>query len=589
MITKFITILSTLAFMLPGTLQAKNDGAVFTSFTYKGEDAIYEKTPIKSDEMYSPLLQGCYPDPSICRKGNDYYLVCSSFAMFPGVPIFHSTDLVNWKQIGHVLDRVSQLGIQNCGISAGVYAPQIIYNKNNDTFYMITTEISDGFGNIVVKTKDPMKGWSDPYRLNFDGIDPSLFFDEDGKAYVVHNDAPDPGKELYSGHRVIKLWQYDVEKDQIIPGTSKIIVNGGVDITKKPNWIEAPHIYKKNGWYYLMCAEGGTGENHSEVIFRSKNVYGPYIPAGNNPILSQRHLPSQRVNKIDWTGHADLVEGPDGKYYGVFLGIRPNEKGQVATGRETFMLPVDWTGDFPVFENGLIPLEIKGKTPAGAENKRSGNAVANGGDSQYFPSGNWTFTDNFAQWPLDYRWISVRGPREDFIAPMKNGGLIIKPSANKITDAKPVSALFHRQQHIAYTAETTLSFLPKSESEQAGMCLYQAEKYNYAYVITQKGKQTVLQIIKTEAKGGSANTGDVNTNKAESTVVAEAPVNAKLPVSLRIVARGDSLSFYYLDKRDKKDTTSEYKQLGGMLSGSILTTDVAGGFTGNLIGLYATK
>ena len=328
-------------------LKAPKNAPVFSDFMYKGNDNVYNNSPLKDGEFYSAILQGCYPDPSICRKDNDYYLVCSSFAMFPGVPIFHSNDLVNWTQLGHVLDRKSQLKVDDCGISAGVYAPAIRYNKYNDTFYMITTQFSGGFGNMVVKTDDPAKGWSDPVKLNFDGIDPSMFFDEDGKAYVVHNDAPAPGTELYSGHRVIKVWEYDVKNDQIIPGTDKVIVNGGVDITKKPVWIEAPHIYKRNGKYYLMCAEGGTGGNQSEVIFISDSPKGPYTPAPSNPILTQRHLPSNREYVVDWAGHADLVEGPDGKYYGVFLGVRPNEANMVNTGRETFILPVDWSGDFP--------------------------------------------------------------------------------------------------------------------------------------------------------------------------------------------------------------------------------------------------
>lgn len=155
--------------------KAPKNAPVFTNFVYQGDDKIYKENPLQPGEFYNPILQGCYPDPSITRKGGDYYLVNSSFAMFPGVPIFHSTDLVNWKQIGHVLDRESQLKVEDCGISAGVYAPAISYNKNNDTFYMITTQFSGGFGNMVVKTQDPMKGWSDPIKLQFGGIDPSLF------------------------------------------------------------------------------------------------------------------------------------------------------------------------------------------------------------------------------------------------------------------------------------------------------------------------------------------------------------------------------------------------------------------------------
>jgi len=361
---------------------------VFSEFVYQGNDDVYKEYPLENDEFYTPILQGCYPDPAIVRKGDDYFMVHSSFAMAPGVPIFHSNDLVNWRQIGHVLDRPSQLKVHDTGISAGVYAPAIKYNPHNETFYMITTQFAGDFGNIVVKTKDPFKGWSDPYKLKFNGIDPSLFFDDDGKAYVVHNDAPDPGKALYQGHRVIKIWNYDLEKDQVVEGSDKIIVNGGVDLAEKPIWIEMPHIYKKNGKYYLMCAEGGTGGWHSEVVFISDNPRGPYKPASSNPILSQRYLNPHRDNKVDWAGHADLVKGPnDDKYYGVFLAIRPNEKNRVNTGRETFILPVDWSGKWPVFENGLIPLEPKLKMPEGVENKT--------GQNGYFPNGNFTYKENF--------------------------------------------------------------------------------------------------------------------------------------------------------------------------------------------------
>src|SRR5680860_415481 len=180
-----ITVLLTL-FVFTGGYAQKN-APVFSKVIYEGNDRVYNENPLESDEFYNPILQGTYPDPSIARKGDDYYMVTSSFAMFPGVPIFHSKDLVNWIQIGHVLDRKSQLKVQDAGISAGIYAPDIRYNTHNDTFYMITTQIAGGVGNMVVKTKDPKDGWSDPIKLDFQGIDPAIFFDDDGKAYVVHN------------------------------------------------------------------------------------------------------------------------------------------------------------------------------------------------------------------------------------------------------------------------------------------------------------------------------------------------------------------------------------------------------------------
>jgi len=541
---------------------------IFKQFTYRGDDQIYKDYPLNPDEFYSPVLQGCYPDPSITRKGNDYYLVASSFVMVPGIPIFHSTDLVNWQQIGHVLDRPSQLKVEEAGISAGIYAPQIRYNPNNDTFYMITTHIAAGLGNIIVKTKDPAKGWSDPIKLQFDGIDPSLFFDDNGKAYVIHNDAPAQGKELYEGHRVIKIWDYDVDKDQIIPGTDKIIVDGGVDITQKPIWIEAPHIYKKNGRYYLMCAEGGTGDLHSEVIFMSDNPKGPYIPADNNPILTQRYFPKDRQNKVEWAGHADLVEGRDGKYYGVFLAIRPNEKGRVNTGRETFMLPVDWSGDFPVFENGLVPLSSKLKAPKGVTNKTD--------EAGFLPNGNFTFIDNFTSEKLDYRWIGVRGWREDFADAGKDGLKII-PSPVNIKEAKPTSTLFYRQQHNSFEATATMDYKPASVSELAGIVCYQSESFNYVFGVTKKDNDDCIVLVRTERKGRRMDAQNI------STVIASEKIDTGNPVKLQVQAHGDDYCFNYAIGSD------DYKNLGGTVSGDILSTNVAGGFTGCLIGLYATS
>jgi len=540
---------------------------LFTDFEYQGNDKIYQNHPLKPDEFYNPILQGCYPDPSITRKGDDYYLVCSSFAMFPGVPIFHSLDLVNWTQIGHVLDRKSQLIIHNCGISAGIYAPQIIYNPYNDYFYMITTQISGGIGNMVVKTKDPHQGWSEVIKLDFNGIDPSLFFDDDGKAYVVHNDGPDRGKELYNGHRVIKIWEYDTEHDKIIPGSDKIIVDGGVDISKKPIWIEAPHIYKKNNKYYLMCAEGGTGGWHSEVIFVSDSPKGPYIPAPGNPILTQRHFARDRANKVDWAGHADLVLGPDNKtYYGVFLAVRPNEKNRVNTGRETFILPVDWSGEFPVFVNGLLPMEPKLKMPQGVTENNTGK-------ENFLPNGNFSFNDNFSAGKPDYRWISLRGPREEFIETSKQG-LKIKPYPVNIKEVKPTSTLFLRQMHNSFSFTVGMNYRPSSEKELAGLVALQSESFNYVFGLTKKGNDYYLLLERNERKARSRETN--------STILASNIIELKAPIRLRIRAEGDNYEFSY------SLNGADFVNLAENVSGDILSTDVAGGFTGCLLGLYAT-
>ena len=547
--------------------QKTKPAATFTNFTYTGEDDIYAKNPLKANEFYSPILQGCYPDPSICRKGDDYYLVNSSFAMFPGVPIFHSTDLVNWEQIGHVLDRTSQLDPYDCGISAGIYAPAIQYNKYNDTFYMVTTEFCKPIGrNLVVKTKDPRQGWSDPIDLKFGGIDPSIFFDDNGKAYMVHND--EPRKQLYGpNHRCIKIWEYDLEKDCIIPGTDSVIVNGGTDIEKKPVWIEGPHLYKKNGTYYLMCAEGGTGDWHSEVIFKSDNIYGPYEPWNNNPILTQRHFLNNADKLVDWAGHADLVEGKDGKYYGVFLGIRPNTIGDVNTGRETFILPVDWSGTWPVFENGLVPMGIKQKMPKGVENKT--------GKDGFMPNGNFTYSDDFNAGKIDYRWVAMRGPKENFVKFAKNGGLEFTALDAQLTEVKPISALFHRQQHIKFNAQTTLTYNNKV-AQKAGLICYQNEKCNYILTVQTEGKEQVLVVEKTVK-------GQRQRDFQTEVVAKQALGKLNTPITLKVTSDGLNYQFAYAVQGN------EMTNIGPKLEAKPLSTNFAGGFTGALVGMGVFK
>ena len=309
-----------------------------------------------------------------------------------------------------------------------------------------------------------------------------------------------------------------------------------------------------------MCAEGGTGGNHSEVIFVSDNLTGPYQPAANNPILTQRYFPGNRANKMDWTGHADMVEGPNGKYYAVFLGIRPNEKDRVSTGRETFLLPVDWSGEFPVFENGLVPLKPKLKTPAGVQNQT--------GQNGFFPNGNFTFADDFKGKNLDYRWIAMRGPREAFVNAGKNG-LQLTPFAKSIKEVAPVSALFHRQQHNAFEATVTLKYNPQTDKELAGLSCYQSEKFNYVFGVTKSGTDNYLVLARTE--------------RGLTKIIASEKIDVRNPVQLQVQAQGDNLRFNYATNKQ------EFKNIGGTVSGDILTTNVAGGFTGNLIGLYATS
>ncbi|HET9055110.1 MAG TPA: glycoside hydrolase family 43 protein, partial [Cyclobacteriaceae bacterium] len=307
-------------FALKAFAAAQENYAEFRWFEYTGGDAIFAGE-LKKDHYYNPVIAGYYPDPSVVRVKDDYYLVNSSFAYFPGLPIFHSKDLVNWRQIGHAFSRRSQLTFEKGqNMSHGIFAPTIRYHDG--LFYIITTDVY-GIGNFYITAKNPAGPWSDPVILpEIGGIDPDLFFDDDGRVYIAHNEGPE-GEPLYDGHRAIWLWEFDLNNKNVLKNSGRVIVNGGVDISKKPIWIEGPHLYKVNDWYYLSCAEGGTSEDHSQVIFRTKNLAESFVPYEKNPILTQRDLSPARANPVTSTGHADVVQTQNGEWWAVFLGIRP--------------------------------------------------------------------------------------------------------------------------------------------------------------------------------------------------------------------------------------------------------------------------
>ncbi len=557
-----LTFFSLCCALLPLLPVSAASPAVFDSFTYAGDDKTYRDIPLDAKSFYNPILQGFYPDPSITRKGGDYYLVCSSFSYFPGVPVFHSTDLVNWRQLGHVLSRPSQLRVAGLGISQGIYAPDIQYNPHNDTFYMITTLVGGpAGGNFLVKAKDPAGEWSDPvYLPEVGGIDPSLFFDEDGKGYILHNDAPD-GKPRYDGHRAIRLWYFDPTTDKVTGG-GKVMVDGGIYPAEKPIWIEGPHLYKKGGKYYIMCAEGGTGPWHSEVILSSEKVDGPYTPAPVNPILTQRHLDEGRPYPVTSAGHADIVSTPDGGHYAVFLACRPYRGNLYNTGRETFLLPVDWSGEFPVFDRGTEPIAVSLPLPAGVKNLT--------GRQGFLPNGNFSYTDRFRDEKPAMKWLTVRGPGNGFAATGKDG-LRLEPLPVSLRDAKATPAFIAvRQQHCTFSAQTAVSFSPASEKELAGVACFQNEGYNYIFGVTiLDGKRTLI-LEKTSA-------GNVEQ------VAAVALPESKKALTLKVEGDGGAIAFLYSTGGKKFETLAVDQDA------TLLSTEVSKGFTGCMIGLYATS
>jgi alpha-N-arabinofuranosidase len=262
----------------------------FEWFEYTGRDAVF-CAPLAPGHFRNPIFAGFYPDPDICRVGDDYYIVNSSFAYFPGIPIFHSRDLVNWTLVGHVVDRPGQLDYDGLGVSRGIFAPALSHHAG--LFYLVCTFVDAG-GNFLMTAAKPEGPWSDPVWLGFDGIDPSIFFDDDGRAWLVNNGQPPDDMPSYDGQRAIWLQEFDIAGKRPV-GPREIIVNGGANPADHPVWIEGPHLFKKDGWHYLICAEGGTSEGHSEVVFRSRSSpSGRLRPIGQTPLPARAMRTSSR-------------------------------------------------------------------------------------------------------------------------------------------------------------------------------------------------------------------------------------------------------------------------------------------------------
>ncbi len=511
----------------------------------------------QSITLTNPILSGFYPDPSIVQVGADYYLVNSTFAYFPGIPVFHSKDLKNWQQVGNVISRPSQMTFLGDRMTRGLFAPAIDYH--NGTYYLTCTLI-DHKGNFVVTAKNPAGPWSDPVFLpEVKGIDPSLFF-EDNKAYVIYNSDPPDNKPLYSGHRSIKIYELDPQKLHVI-GEEKMLVNGGVDLSKKPVWIEGPHIMKTHGWYYLYAAEGGTSVNHSEVVFRSKSVLGPFVPYEHNPILTQRDLPNDRKNPITSAGHAQFVQGPDGQTYAIFLAVRPYEDNYYNTGRETFIAPVTWQNDWPIInpDSKEIQYSYTRKYPEVKQPKALPQ------------SGNFAYTLTFDK-ALDPSLLFLRTRDSTSYTLSKANSLTLKLKPETCAELGNPAFIGKRQQHLRCSAETELTFAAKAENEQAGLVIFQNEQHFYYLCKSLVANKPVIQLFKSGAE------------KQPLELLAQLPLSATTgKVQLRINAEGDTYRFEFAE------TPQQWRTLKDKVDARFLSTQVAGGFIGCLFGMYATS
>jgi xylan 1,4-beta-xylosidase len=477
----------------------------------------------------NPVLPGFHPDPSVCRVGRDYYLVTSSFEYFPGVPIFHSRDLVQWRQLGHCLNRQKQLPLAKAGASGGVFAPTL--RHYNGVFYMTTTNVSSG-GNFVVTATSPEGPWSDPIPVAQQGIDPSLFFDEDGS--VIYSTSS--GGALQS--------RIDISSGKLLSEPKIVWAGTG---GKYP---EGPHLYRRSGWYYLLMAEGGTEYGHMVTMARSRSAWGPFEPCARNPLLTHRSYDSP----IQGIGHADLVETADDVWFAVFLGVRPNGYPPCYhLGRETFLSPVRWADDgFPLFgEQGRVALEMDTSLPL--ERLRDAEP-----------------RDDFTSTELALCWNYLRNPNPALYSLVERPSYLrLRGSADGLDDIASPAWVGRRQCHFALEARTCLEFQPESEREEAGLVVRMNERHHYEIFVSRRAEMP--SVVLRRRIGG---------------LVAEVACHALTPsdasrVVLGVDADREKLVFCYGRSENALQPLGEGET-------RYLSTEVAGGFTGVYFAMYAS-
>lgn len=512
---------------------------------------------------HNPILSGFYPDPSICRVGDDYYLVNSSFAFFPGLPLWHSKDLVHWRQIGNAIDRPSQMNFAGAGSSRGLFAPTL--REFEGRFYIVCTLVDQG-GNFLITADRPEGPWSDPIWLGeAKGIDPSLYFEKDrdgGEARAWYCGTREDSRQArYWGDNEIYLQELDLKSLQLV-GEAKPIWKGAL---RDSVWAEGPHIYRIGGYYYLLISEGGTSRDHAMTIARSQSLQGPYVGKKSNPLLTHRDLGSKAA--IQCVGHGDIVQDSAGDWWLVHLATRP-QKGFTVLGRETFLTPLIWEEDWPLPspESGRV-LEYfpSPKLPAVEFNPEPACQLFDG------------------QSRLGPDWLSLRLPASDFASLRERAGYLrVKLQPGNLREKRAVSFLGKRLAAHDWLASCALEFQPESEEESAGLALFQSEDFNYRLVLTHAAvaegydssstrKEPSLCARLLEARG-----------KEEDRVLASKPYSGNTIV-FSAFSRNGSIQFLF------GPSQSELQLLYACEDCSGISVELAGGFIGSLAGIYASS
>ncbi|PVF95824.1 hypothetical protein CPB86DRAFT_557116 [Serendipita vermifera] len=440
----------------------------------------------------NPIIPGFNPDPSIVRKGNDYFLVTSSFEFFPGVPVYHSKDLIKWEVIGHALNRPSQLDLRGTAPSGGVFAPTLRYNERTNTFYMVTTvfHIINPPDNttvtprsMYVSTKNIFddNAWSDPTYVDQYGFDGDLFFDDDGKTYFSSTFGSGDLGYPDSGYFAIWTTEIDIKTGNSLTESRFQLASPFTD----PRLNEAPHIFKRGGKYHLLTADSGTENNHKAMHYVADSVYGPWKSNPNNPLLFNGRNASQPVLA---TGHADIVQTPSGDWYAVFLATRPqnptNSSGSPQLGRETFLAPAKWTSDGWLTINGGKDITLDMPGLYNLERPR-------------------TWKDDFRGKFADKGWYTQRTPYKTFHK-FVNNGLRLFGNVYTLNDRETPAAFFRKQEDLSVVFSTELDFAPTSSRHEAGVTLFLSIWYHNEIGLTLHPETNVRTIFAKTRTGANA-------------------------------------------------------------------------------------
>jgi alpha-N-arabinofuranosidase len=524
------------------------------------------------DTFLNPIINGGYPDPSIVRVDDDFYIVNSSFEYFPSLPIHHSKDLVNWELIGYGIDRPSQgtgkVNLYDVQQQGGIHAPSIRYHDG--LFYIVTTNVYSPVDkskptemvNFILTAKNPAGPWSDPYVIEgAPGIDPDIFFDDNGKVWFVGtHDTGNPNKngigEIWIQELDLNNWKLKGQRHSIWRGAC-----GGC-------CVEGPHIYKQYGRYYLMVAEGGTSYNHAVMIASSKNIEGPYDSNPKNPILTSRHLSNN--NWVHSTGHADLVQLKDKRWYMVSLGIRNEMDSTSNMGRETHLMPVVWEeawDNWVEVEKGRWePVIIK--WPVVAPNTGKVERSTSIPFLEKKQNINYSFYDDFTSSKLDLQWNFRRVPRENtYELNSKNKTLKLNLSPESFELRSQYNLMGFRQKETEFEYSSSMNFKPKKNFSEAGLSIFSQDDNYINFTVKKHNNKTLLNL-------------SVKPRDQKLDIIKSIPLKYNENIILKIVSKDNKYIYYYsLDDGNSFDVFTE--------TGANLV--LCKGYIGTNLGLYASS